>query len=180
MSQLLGKCVGLLSHEAWRNIRSRMEVPFTHKAVMEATPIIRRHTENYLKVLAARDDVKAGNFDPADDTKFFPFFIIAEFIYGELDDEQTRWLKRIVPIREELFTYVIKGGLERFSFSKYLPTQANKRLSEFQKEWDMFNEETYKSAKRLGTQASIAELWEAVNSGDADRTQVCAPGGSGR
>ena len=63
--------------------------------------------------------------DPAQELKMLPFWIIAEILYGELSDEMQATLRFLAPLREELFQHVIRGGLARFHWSKYLPTTAN-------------------------------------------------------
>ncbi|KAK8154305.1 cytochrome P450 monooxygenase [Phyllosticta citrichinensis] len=172
MSQILGQCVGLLSGKSWQSLRSQMEVPFTHSAISNDAPIIREQTRRYMEKLSSSGDFQNGVFDPAEDVKFYPFLVVATLLYGELDADDVKWLRRISPLRQKLFTFVIKGGMARFSLSRYLPTTANSLLDNFQREWLAFNENIYKKAKARGAKTAMTKLWEDSKSGNLDQTQL--------
>ncbi|CZT23686.1 related to trichodiene oxygenase cytochrome P450 [Ramularia collo-cygni] len=172
MSQILGQCVGLLSGKAWQSLRSQMEVPFSHMAIANDAPIIRQQTIKFVDKLRKKGDFQHGIFDPARDLSFYPFLVVATLLYGELDDIDVQWLGKIAPNRQKLFTYVIKGGLGRFWLSKYLPTNANKLLGEFQQEWRAFNESMYKKAMAGGANAPMTALWEQSQRGEMSEVQL--------
>ena len=172
MSQILGQCVGLLSGKAWQSLRSRMEVPFTHAAIAIDAPVIREQTQRFVKNLCSGGDFRNGIFDPARDLSFYPFLVVATLLYGDLDAEDVKWLRNIAPVRQKLFTYVIKGGMARFSVSRHLPTTANRLLDDFRGEWLRFNESIYVKAKARGAVTPMTKLWEDCKERNLDQTQV--------
>ncbi|KAI4958680.1 hypothetical protein J4E86_004285 [Alternaria arbusti] len=172
MSKILGQCVGLLSGKSWQSLRSQMEVPFTHMAISNEAAVIREQTRKFVEQLRNSGDFRNGVFDPAKDISFYPFLVVATVLYGDLDAEDIRWLRKIVPVRQKLFTFVIKGGMARFSISKFLPTTANRLLDEFQWEWLSFNESIYKKAKDRGAVTPMVKLWEDCQAGKVSQTQL--------
>lgn len=172
MSQLLGQCVGLLSRKSWQSLRSQVEGPFTHVAIANDAALIRAQTRKFVEQLSNTGDFRNGIFDPAKDINFYPFFVVATLLYGDLDAEDVQWLRKIAPLRQKLFTYVISGGLARFSVSRFLPTTANRLLHEFQQEWSCFNESIYEKAKARGDTTPMTKLWEDSKEGRIDQVQV--------
>lgn len=172
MSQLLGQCVGLLSRKSWQSLRSQVEGPFTHVAIANDAALIRAQTRKFVEQLSNTGDFRNGIFDPAKDINFYPFFVVATLLYGDLDAEDVQWLRKIAPLRQKLFTYVISGGLARFSVSRFLPTTANRLLHEFQQEWSCFNESIYEKAKARGDTTPMTKLWEDSKEGRIDQVQL--------
>ena len=179
MSQLLGRCLGLISGEEWRAVRSVTEVPFHHKAALDYIPIIERRTKRFFKELEKNGLVRQGLIDPAEDLKLLPFWIVAEILYGKLSAEMEAQLRELAPVRERLFQHVVGGGVQRFWWSKYLPTEANQLLQDYKRRWAVFNETAYARAKVLagddnGTSApaSIVGMYEAVEQGQFSREEL--------
>ena len=79
------------------------EIPFVHRNVAQHVPMIRRHVESHMKNLESSKTLREGFLHPAEDLKFLPFWIIAEVFYGELPPHLSDWLKRLIPLREDLF-----------------------------------------------------------------------------
>ena len=171
MSQILGQCVGLLSGGAWQLVRRKMEQPFSRHSVINSAPVIRMETQRYMDGLLSSENIQNGRLDPARDIKLYPFLVTAAILYGRIDGLAT-WLKRLLPIREELFSYVVKGGLPRFSVSRYLPTRANRLLRAFQTDWLRFNEEICRSTNAMADKSPVASLWEDAAHGGIDQTHV--------
>ena len=65
--------------------------------------MIRRHVESYMKDLESSVNLQAGFLHPAGDLKLLPFWIVAEVFYGQLPPHLVLWLKRLIPLREDLF-----------------------------------------------------------------------------
>ena len=149
-----------------------MEVPFTHMAISNEAPVIRKETRKFVEHLCSSGDFRNGIFDPAKDINFYPFLVVATLLYGDLDPEDIRWLRKISPVRQKLFTFVIKGGMARFSLSRYLPTTANRLLEDFQQEWLRFNKAIYDKSKARGASTPMTKLWEDCKEGKINQTQV--------
>lgn len=119
----------------------------------------------HFKELNAQTNLQKGLIDPAQDLKMMPFWIIADVIYGELSRDFERTLSELAPLREAVFRNVISGGLSRFSWSQYLPTEANKDLNKFKAKWSKFNRDARDRALRLGTRPPVADLFDAIAAG---------------
>lgn len=169
LSQLLGRCVGLISHDAYKRLRDVTQPPFTHKAAINYIPLIQtrvqRHLEQQSRSTSSR--LHEGIIHPANDLRVLPFWIVAEIIYGDLSSELETELEAIVPIREGLMKYVISGGIARFSWSRYFRTAANTDLAHFKDRWRKFNDKARTMAGgKTGAPAPIVSMYEAVENGE--------------
>ena len=172
MSQILGQCVGLLSGNSWRNLRSVSEKAFSRSASTAYVSLVKDRITSHVKELESSKTLSKGFLDPAGDLKLLPFFVVADVIYGKLSPELESKLRDIAPKREALFKHVITGGLARFPVSKYLPTKANCDLAEFRTEWHAFNRMAYDFAVSSGPNVPIIELYAAADKGDITHEQM--------
>jgi cytochrome P450 len=172
LSQILGQCVGLISQDEWRSVRAVAEKPFLRSTSTGYVSIIERRIQRHFDELWATKRLSEGLIDPADDLKLLPFWVVAEIVYGELSLEMEAQLRKLAPEREALFKHVIRGGLSRFHWSKYLPTEANRALSDFRSKWSAFNQHARDRAVSLGTNAPIVQMFEAVESGIISQEQL--------
>ncbi|KAK2874952.1 hypothetical protein FQN49_001926 [Arthroderma sp. PD_2] len=166
MSELLGQCVGLVSRDRWRTLRTVTEVPFQHDKTGSYVDLVLRHTQQHFDRLNASGDLKYGRIHPAQDLKMLPFWIVAEIFYGECDTSMRSELQELCLIREELFKRTIQGGLVRWGWSRYLPTPTNRALAKFQRRWRAFNQRAYERACQQGNRGlPIVSMTEAAASG---------------
>jgi cytochrome P450 len=147
-------------------------VPFTRKAASEHVYLIQGWIERHMTGLAQAGRLSGGILDPAGDLKMLPFWITAEVLYGKLSDQQILELKELAVLREQLFKIAIRGGLPRFSFSRYFPTQANKRLARFRTAWAEFNDVAYKSSLSHSPIPPIHEMCLLCQSGTITQEQL--------
>ncbi|KAL4783359.1 cytochrome P450 [Aspergillus varians] len=163
MGEVLGKCVGLISGQSWRALRGVSEPAFRHSSAIDYLDLIEARVGSYMKQCRSLRD---GIFDPVNDFKFLPFLIIGDVLYGRMTREMEDQLCEMAPLREGLFQFVIKGGVARYSWSQYLPTQANRTLNEFRTRWAAFNQAAYRRSKDLNaTETPVYQLFAAVDSG---------------
>lgn len=172
MSQLLGQCVGLISGEKWQKLRLVSEVPFLHKNASTYIPTIKHHVESHFADLAQHGNLRSHLIHPAEDLKMLPFWIVAEIFYGKLSPELIAHLKTLVPLREELFKFVIRGGLTRFSWMRMFPTRAGRMLVAFKMQWVAFNQNAYQHALSTGSPAPIVAMFDAVDQGTITQEQL--------
>ncbi|KIX09583.1 uncharacterized protein Z518_00663 [Rhinocladiella mackenziei CBS 650.93] len=172
MNQVLGECVGLVSNKKWRCLRAATEAPFTHSAVTAYVDRVRRRIEEYMTSLETHGQLRCGILDPAGDMKMLPFLVVAEIIYGGISSEMEEELRGLAPLREELFRYIIKGGLPRYSWSRFLPTRANQALSVFKVAWASFNDRAVQRARDLSLGAPIEQMYAAVTAGTITADQL--------
>lgn len=172
MSQLLGKCVGLISGTEWQTVRATVEVPFTRKNATENLDIIHRWIKRHMAERWQHSRLSKGLLDPAEDLKMLPFWIVAEVFYGDLSPEQMETLQELAILREDLFKYVIHGGLTRFSFSHFLPTVANRKLAAFTKNWKAFNDQAYERALSMSKSSPIVKMYRLCKNGSITYEQL--------
>ena len=179
MSRLLGQCVGLISGERWRTLRAVTETAFLHHNVDAYLPRITQHVETFFAGLEQHGNLRSGLLHPAQDLKLLPFWIVAEVFYGELSAEQVAALNALIPLREELFNkYIIRGGLSRFSWMRFFPTEGHRALADFKTRWEAFNCAAYERARtRASGEGSVSAppivaMFEAVDDGTITREQL--------
>ena len=172
MGQLLGKCVGLISGQDWQTVRATTEVPFVHSNMAQHIPMVRRHVESYMEDLKGSKNLQKGLIHPAEDLKFIPFWIVAEVFYGTLPPPLVQCLERLIPLREDLFKDVIRGGLTRYSFMRYLPTETGKKLADFRQQWHSFNRSAYQHSRLTNPSVPIVRMYEAANQGTISHEQL--------
>ncbi|PSN62340.1 cytochrome P450 [Corynespora cassiicola Philippines] len=160
MSRILGQCVGLLNGQSWRQLRRKFDPPFMHQGATRLIPKMLVMTESHLERVFTDPSAKEGKLDPVADFLLLPFLMIAVVIYGDLCDSQISWLQKWSPKREKLFAYALMGGLPRFSFSKWLPTEANKCMAEWEEVWGKFNDDAYNGSKKHGQDTLLVRLYE--------------------
>jgi len=88
--------------------------------------MIYRHLETYMKTLSL---VRTC----------LPFWIVAEINCGELLPHLTHWLKSLVPLREDLFKHVVRGGPSRFAVMRFFPTEPGRKLVDLKWQVESFN-----------------------------------------
>ncbi|RLL94552.1 hypothetical protein CFD26_102052 [Aspergillus turcosus] len=170
MGELLGQCLGLISGADWRALRRVSEPSFRHSTAVEYIDKIQQRVNAYC---AAHQGLRSGTIDPVADFKFLPFLIIADILYGPLTPDMEAELCQIASEREELFRFVIKGGLTRYTWSRYLPSEANRALKSFQAQWRSFNEAAFRRARDLkSTETPVYQLFEAVRVGQVSASNV--------
>ncbi|KAF5591245.1 cytochrome P450 monooxygenase monooxygenase [Fusarium subglutinans] len=164
LGQLLGKCVGLVSQNEWRRVREVSEVAFIPSTVPKYLETIQKRTIRHFKTLEAGDNLPNGVIDPAADLKMLPFWIIADVLYGSLSRKMEKTLAELAPLREDIFRKVMEGGLSRFNWSRFFPTQTNKSLKSFKDQWIKFNQDAFDRAVHAGSRPPIVDLYNAVTS----------------
>ena len=162
MGEVLGKCLGLISGPDWRTLHAVMGLPFLRKKSVEYIPRIEQQTKRYFEDLCLHGRLDQGLLNPIDDLKLLPFWITAKIMYGELPPEAEEKLQNLIPIRESLFRLMITGKLTRFKLYKYLPTKANRELSEFKRGWSDFNSKAYQHSVTNDTAVPLVHMYESA------------------
>ncbi|KAF4636129.1 hypothetical protein G7Y89_g1953 [Cudoniella acicularis] len=172
MHEILGQCVGLISGAKWKAVKTAVEIPFIHQNIRNHVSSVQRHTKEYFKVLEGKGNLSKRKLDPVADIKMLPFWIIVDIIYGGLSPGMEAQLCKLAPQREELFKFVIHGGLTRFWFSRLLPLKANKELKAFKHDWKAFNDSAYRHALELGIKTPFVSMHHAIERGEISEDQL--------
>ncbi|ORY14667.1 putative cytochrome P450 monooxygenase [Clohesyomyces aquaticus] len=168
MSELLGRCVGLITGEEWRKVRAVTGSTFTHKNAAASVSAVWEFTKEHFAKLQEDGKLSSGQINPVEDFRFLPFWIVASHLYGPLSPSLKAELRALVPLRESLFRSVIQGGATRFSGSQLLPTKANRELREFKRRWWRFNKEAVQGCLRDKRNAPVVEMYEEMRGGRMD------------
>ena len=134
--------------------------------------IIQYWVEKHMAELWQYGHLSKGLLEPADDLKMLPFWITAEVFYGKMSPEQILQLRELAAMREDLFKIVIHGGLARFKFSRYIPTQANKKLTRFQTSWRNFNDQAYYRAISNDLAPPIVQMYQLCENETITQNQL--------
>jgi cytochrome P450 len=172
MSQILGKCVGLINPPSWNKVRAVTEVPFRHDAVVFQTAVVQRHVEAHFARLHQASELSRGLIHPAKDLKMLPFWVVCEMFYGTLPEDYLTRIGDLASPREQLMKHVMRGGLTRFAFSQWLPTQANRALRDFKAKWKQLNREILRFCQQYNQSSPIITMWKNVYNGDIAEDQL--------
>ncbi|POR35290.1 Putative cytochrome P450 [Tolypocladium paradoxum] len=169
LGELLGKCVGLVSQSEWKQLRSVCEVPFVRSKSATYIQQMEQRTERHFRQLWESSSLSESIIDAAQDLKMLPFWIVAEILYGGLTTDMEKQLAELAPVREKLFQYFLQGGVTRYAWSKYLPTAANRGLTEFKTRWAAFNRQ---ARDRAHPSTPIAAYYGAIQDGSLEEESI--------
>jgi gliotoxin/aspirochlorine/mycotoxins biosynthesis cytochrome P450 monooxygenase len=171
MGEILGSCVGLISGVAWDVVRKAFQGSFMKNHTLQSTMTILNEVETYITAVRSSKNLRQWSINPAQELKMLPFFIIAKFLYGPLSNEAIEELISLAGLREKLFVYVMKGGISRFYWSKYLPLKANSLFAQFKSRWQDVNDRNIAELQRLDKVTPITQIWAGVKEGGMTENQ---------
>ncbi|OAA63434.1 dimethylallyl transferase [Niveomyces insectorum RCEF 264] len=161
--QLLGDCMGLINGDRWKRIRVRFSTYFVHRAITEISPRLETAAGQYVDQLGADGagsiEIHAGN------TARFPFMTTAEYVYGPLSESEKASLWSLGQRSLGLMGSVLSGGVYRFKIYEWLRPQTHQCLTQFERDWTLFNERIYQSRKAnypQEKQPPIVHAWDSV------------------
>ena len=102
----------------------------------------------------------------------FPFFCIADHLYGPLAGPEKERLWSIGQKSLGLMGRVLASGLFRYDFAKRFCSSAVREIDDFSSLWTMFNEEAYQSRKAMPSPPPIVALWQAQLDGRVAKEEV--------
>lgn len=176
MGQLLGQCLGLISGPAYTSLRAATSPPFTHKMAPDYLDRISHITAAHFTAIssASNGNLRKGVINPVADLRMLPFWILADVLYGNLSPQLKTELLSLTELRESLWKRMINGGMTRFSFSQYLPTEARLNLREFKSRWKEFNDKAYQACLTAAMEDStpIVSLYMHVERGSIEMEEV--------
>ncbi|KAI0452596.1 cytochrome P450 [Xylaria acuta] len=165
MGELLGQCVGLISGARYHKLKAVISPSFAHKKALTYHHHILETTKTFMNELFSGEKLHDNLINPVADLKYLPFWIMVDLIYGTLSAESRSELQEIIPLRDSLWTQVIKGGVTRYSLTGYLPKKVTRDLKTFKTKWSFFNDAAYETAKGKTEKSPIVSMYEEVKSG---------------
>ncbi|KAJ4859935.1 cytochrome p450 domain-containing protein [Trichoderma breve] len=166
--ELLGSCVGVVSQKRWVRVRAPFEHHFTRPASLKRSLLFLNESRVFLQSMNKENNSTTINV--TDDLKYCPFFMVASIFFGPLSAAQRHEIYMIGPLREVLFRDAFSGGVNRYSFAKYLPGSAMPKLREFQRRWEDFVKRSHDEAT-LNSGGAIVSLWETVERGGLSKEE---------
>ncbi|TWU74045.1 hypothetical protein ED733_002599 [Metarhizium rileyi] len=162
-AELLGSCVGVVSQQQWKRVRKPFDCHFNKAATKARVNRFIDETAQFIHDSnPARREIV---INAANDLKYCPFFMVARLFFGKLSTGQKDELRKLGALREDLFRGAFKGGINRYSITKYLPGSALPCLRKFQSRWECFVRQAYETATAQEG-CAIVPLWESVGSGE--------------
>lgn len=172
MYQLLGICLGLVSGQEWRSLRKATEAPFTRIATTTYTQVVLDHAHNHIASLC---ETKPDNWHlkPYADLRIYPFFALADILYGTLTPDLKARLLAIIPGRDSVFAHMMMGGVTRYKWATLLPIAPNREMRAFKRVWSQWNDDAHAAAVRKVEKgepaAPIVDMYAAIEAGIATR-----------
>lgn len=172
MYQLLGICLGLISGQEWRSLRKATEAPFTRTATTTYVKAVLNHAKQHIASLCDTKPEK-WQLKPYADLRVYPFFALADILYGTVSPELKARLLEIIPGRDSVFAHMMMGGVTRYAWAKYLPIKANREMRAFKQAWARWNDDAHAEALTKVDEkrepAPIVAMYEAVAKGNISR-----------
>lgn len=171
MSQLLGQCVGLISPPKWRKVKVATEGPLRRNAVNLRVRAVQGHVTSHFSRLSTAPNLTNGVIHPVHDLKALPFLVVCELFYGKLPNVFLERMTQLAAPREQLMKYIIGGGLSRFALSKWLPTEANRALFQFKRDWRQLNRDIVEYCQEHEPESPFLAMWNHVERGEISEDQ---------
>jgi len=171
MYQLLGVCLGLISGADWRSLRKATEHPFTRISASSYTSVVLDQAKSHVGSICAGETTK-WQLRPHADLRTYPFFALADILYGKLTPELKARLLAIIPGRDSVFAHMMKGGITRFKWAEPLPLKPNREMRDFKKAWGQWNDDAHREAlakSEKGQHIPIVDMYASVASGSITR-----------
>ena len=171
--QVLGQCLGQINGEAWTALHRRLEPAFGREAARTRFASTATSAKTFLRELAGEEgSVQVRRVKIADTFKAFPFLHTASIIYGSMTVEEKGRLWQLAEHRTSLLSPIIKGGIYRSRFSKYIDHKSYRNLKSFKNSWLCFNREMFEKGREKPSLALIQQLWPVATSNSVAMDQV--------
>lgn len=178
--KVLGRCVGLLSLDEWKNMRRVVDPSFTHGASVKRISVTesdaRTFVENLHTISNEGTEIAKtkGRFTVPAMAAFmkFPFIFTAEVVYGNMTEAEKEELWAIAEKRQALLPYFFKGSFYRTSYLKWFDRPAYNQLQEFLDSWAEFNTRMARSRREQGLPLPIVTYWDEYLKGNITLEQV--------
>lgn len=176
-SQILGDCLGLINGERWSRVRHAFDPFFTRKISAQRLPHIMAAGEGYVNEvhqydLGGKQAASTINLNAVDAFQRFPFFYVAEIIYGPLGITERVELWKLAETHTNIFRRLVQGGIHRYKATKFLSTSAYKETAHFVAAWRQFTLELAQKQLREGRTSPLTDLMAEVEDGKVTLNEV--------
>ena len=171
--QLLGQCLGMMSGQRWKTLRSRFEsCGFERMKAKDRLLDTLNEASDFVKALIGARDQKEAELNASQAVAAFPFFYTARRLFGELSkaDEEELW--GLGQQRAPLMRFVLMGGVYRYGFSRWWDRAMWREVQVFKVQWRAFCERAFAKNQGVNATPSIESLWRDARSGQVSMDEV--------
>ncbi|KAL1919657.1 uncharacterized protein VTP21DRAFT_1588 [Calcarisporiella thermophila] len=168
--RLLGDCVGVQHGEDWKRVRSIVDPHYTYKVANNFASEIISDVYEWIDKLPnnasrshSHEDILVA--DSMNIVKHLPFGMIAKTIYGQLTPDDQIRLRDMNEDHEKLVEIAFLGQWAKYSWYRWLPTEANRMMDKYLGSWEAFNIEMVKRARKLDQPDAASTMYSSVESG---------------
>ncbi|KJF60615.1 uncharacterized protein CIMG_11806 [Coccidioides immitis RS] len=168
----LGSCVGVKSGEKWRTARHHLEPHFSFPTAASMLSNCREMILNWARNLADDPMVTSKtrngfDFDAVSACRQLPFRLIALALYKDmLTEDMFEQLWALNALHEKVTNIAFFSKWPTKSFYRWLPTEANSLLSEYEREWEKLNLKTIMEARKTGKSCPAEVMYQGVEAGE--------------
>lgn len=127
--------------------------------------MVRRHVEFQMKDLEKSGRLRERAYPSSQRPETLPLWVRRRDLLRQVPPCPVGCLKRLIPLREDLFKDVIRGGLSRFAFMRFLPTTRARSLQTLISSVNPSIKSVYHHSRLSNPLAPIVLINEAVNQG---------------
>lgn len=170
--QLLGSCLGLVNGLRWRNLRREFEPSFTYSVIAKRKGALREMASAFIKDLGCTTAGERVMVHVSNTFMAFPFFCTAEILYGPMTSAEKAELWNLGELRLPLMRYILKGGIYRTWFMRWICPGVTSQLGSYRSHWLAFNERMASTRKHFSSEMKVVKTWLEVQSDTVSQAEV--------
>ncbi|KAB8228304.1 cytochrome P450 [Aspergillus alliaceus] len=180
LDQILGRCIGFLEGDGWKQKRQIFYPPFSYDATANRIGATEGSARKFVDELpslhpkAAQDDdgKKRVSFDIINGFRKFPLYLTASVLYGAMTDTEKADLWALAEKRLALWPYAVIGGPYRFSWGHWIDRTGFDLLKDFSSEWRKYNERLVLARRARGIKTPLTLFWDSYEAGEVTLENV--------
>ncbi|GIJ91177.1 hypothetical protein Asppvi_010142 [Aspergillus pseudoviridinutans] len=168
-SGILGHAVGAIAGERWSMIRRYFDPEFSFQTARQAIPQLSETINRWLDNLPLQGTGTEKGFalEIRKPCRFLPLRLAAEFVYGEVfDEERLSALLELNVLHEVILHDVIANKRLATRLGCWFDRKAAKRMEEFRFRWREFNLGIIQSAREASQVCPAERIYRGVEKGD--------------
>eukprot|EP00698_Gefionella_okellyi_P013040 TRINITY_DN3541_c0_g1_i1.p1 TRINITY_DN3541_c0_g1~~TRINITY_DN3541_c0_g1_i1.p1 ORF type:complete len:491 (-),score=72.53 TRINITY_DN3541_c0_g1_i1:47-1519(-) len=163
---LLGQALGVKHGNDWSRLYRQFKVGFQQSSVAQQHTAIVEDLCNWARTLPCNQPV-----DVFKHLGHVPFDIIAKIVYGTLSNAMMNRLHALATLHTDLMNAAFVSKFAKMPLYRFLPTQLNRQLSTYLREWRQFNLELLTKCRESSDEVDLGSMFaRVVNSPSFDMT----------
>ncbi|EGO21387.1 putative monooxygenase [Serpula lacrymans var. lacrymans S7.9] len=169
---ILGFGLGLVSESQWRRLRGHFDPHFNFGIVSKFVPDILLEADEFVQGISPSGSANTIDMHTGDDFKPFGFFLVAKFLFGELDKSQRQILTELIDMHTSIFKLIFTDVKAMIPVARYLPfLQVSRTIKTFHDRWLDFNHDAFEKVKG-DPNYPITHLWQAKENGTMSEKEL--------